>query len=77
MPEFTNFTFDSEKWIGPTTFGGRIWSSTSPTSILTPSNNYQYVYYLNPNGGMSDWFWAGNGTDLTTSESNRCRWQAQ
>jgi hypothetical protein len=57
--EFTNFTFDSAKWVGPTTFGGKVWASTSPSAILDPSNNYQYIYYLNPSGEMSDWFWAG------------------
>ncbi len=57
--EFTNFTFNTEKWIGPTTFGGTIWANTNPTSVLNPSNNYQYIYYLNPSGEMSDWFWAG------------------
>jgi len=58
--QIVNFTA-STAWVGPTVFGGKVLSGTSPASMINPSNSYLYAYYVNNGvGSIGNFTWAGS-----------------
>jgi hypothetical protein len=64
--EITNWTYSAEKWIGPTVFGGKVAANSSPAAALDPSNNHQFVYFVNSSSEIAVFTWAGVWTGPVT-----------